>query len=83
MKRFDGRAINGIGRPLFSIFQFNSPTSLDIRSTSDDKPVFKSARTLNMDLRVIMKIEVLPEARDGVEAVWETLGMTHVSLNTR
>jgi hypothetical protein len=56
---------------------------LDNRGMNSDKPAYKSARTLNMDLRVIMKIEVLPKARDGVEAVCEKLGMTHVAVNSR
>jgi len=36
-----------------------------------------------MDPRVIMRVEVLPAARDGVEAVCDSLGLTHVSVNSR
>jgi len=36
-----------------------------------------------MDQRVIMRIEVLPVARDGIEAVCDSMGLTHVSVNSR
>ena len=33
--------------------------------------------------RVIMRIEVLPDARDGMETVSRERGMTHVAINSR
>ena len=36
-----------------------------------------------MNSRVIMRIDVLPKARKGLENVCESLGMTHVAVNSR